>query len=85
MNLTIQKGCVLVTPRFTDEETETLENSVPSVLSVSECQYWPLNLGLSDFKTPGALRQPRGMGWGGWWDWGTHVHPWVIHVCWGPA
>ena len=32
----------------------------------------------------GALGQPRGMGWGGWWewglDWGTHVHPLLIHV-----
>jgi len=44
MNLTIQKVCVLVTSHFTDEETETLENSAPSVLSVSECQYWHLNL-----------------------------------------
>ena len=26
----------------------------------------------------------RGMGWGGRWEggsgWGTHVHPWLIHV-----
>ena len=26
----------------------------------------------------------RGMGWGGRWEkgsgWGTHVHPWMIHV-----
>ena len=32
----------------------------------------------------GALRQPRGMGWGRRWegfqDGGTHVHPWLIHV-----
>ena len=32
----------------------------------------------------GALRQPRGMGWGGRWEegsgWGTHVHLWWIHV-----
>ena len=32
----------------------------------------------------GALRWPRGMGWGGRWEggsgWGTHVHPWLIHV-----
>ena len=32
----------------------------------------------------GALGQPRGMGWGqsGEWGsgWGTHVHPWLIHV-----
>ena len=32
----------------------------------------------------GALGQPRGMGWGGRWErgsgWGTHVHPWLIHV-----
>ena len=31
----------------------------------------------------GALRQPRGMGWGGWWEGGsglgTFVHPWLIH------
>ena len=31
-----------------------------------------------------ALDQPRGMGWGGRWEggsgWGTHVHPWLIHV-----
>ena len=31
-----------------------------------------------------ALGQPRGMGWGGKWErrsgWGTHVHPWLIHV-----
>ena len=31
-----------------------------------------------------ALGQPRGMGWGRWWEgdsgWGTHVHPWLIHV-----
>ena len=24
------------------------------------------------------------MGWGGWWEtgsgWGTHVHPWLIHM-----
>ena len=40
MNLsTIQKGCVLVTSHFTDKETETLENSAASLLSVSECQY----------------------------------------------
>ena len=32
----------------------------------------------------GALGWPRGMGWGGAWEggsrWGTHVHPWWIHV-----
>ena len=32
----------------------------------------------------GALGWPRGMGWGGRWEegsgWGTHVHPWLIHV-----
>ena len=32
----------------------------------------------------GALGQPRGLGWGGEWErgsgWGTHVHPWLIHV-----
>ena len=32
----------------------------------------------------GALGWPRGRGWGGRWEWGsgwgTHVHPWLIHV-----
>ena len=32
----------------------------------------------------GALGWPWGMGWGGRWEgdsgWGTHVHPWLIHV-----
>ena len=32
----------------------------------------------------GALGWPRGMRWGGRWEWGsgwgTHVHPWLIHV-----
>ena len=32
----------------------------------------------------GALGWPRGMGWGERWEggsgWGTHVHPWLIHV-----
>ena len=32
----------------------------------------------------GALGRPRGMGWGGKWEWGsgweTHVNPWLIHV-----
>ena len=32
----------------------------------------------------GALRWPRGMGWGGRWEGGsgggTHVNPWLIHV-----
>ena len=32
----------------------------------------------------GALRRPRGKGWGGRWErgsgWGTHVNPWLIHV-----
>ena len=32
----------------------------------------------------GALKYPWGMGWGGRWEggsgWGTHVHPWLIHV-----
>ena len=32
----------------------------------------------------GALGRPRGMGWGGRWEWGsgwgTHVNPWLIHV-----
>ena len=32
----------------------------------------------------GALGRPWGMGWGGRWEggsgWGTHVHPWLIHV-----
>ena len=31
-----------------------------------------------------ALGWPWGMGWGGRWEggsgWGTHVHPWLIHV-----
>ena len=32
-----------------------------------------------------VLEQPRGMGWEGRWEgrgsgWGTHVHPWLIHV-----
>ena len=32
-----------------------------------------------------VLGQHRGMGWGGRWEggfrmWGTHVHPWLIHV-----
>ena len=76
MNLsTIQKGCVLVTSHFTDEETETLENSASSLLSVSECQYCHLNLGLSDFKTPSALRQPRGDGMGRKMGWGYECTP----------
>ena len=32
----------------------------------------------------GALGWSWGMGWGGRWEggskWGTHVHPWLIHV-----
>ena len=32
----------------------------------------------------GALGRPRGIGWGGRWEWcsgwGTHVNPWLIHV-----
>ena len=32
----------------------------------------------------GALGLPSGMVWGGWWEggsrWGTHVHPWRMHV-----
>ena len=32
----------------------------------------------------GALRKPRGIGWGRRWEWGsgwgTHVNPWLIHV-----
>ena len=32
----------------------------------------------------GALGLPRGMVWGGRWEegsgWGTHVHPWWMHV-----
>ena len=32
----------------------------------------------------GTLGWPRGMEWGGMWEgdsgWGTHVHPWQIHV-----
>ena len=32
----------------------------------------------------GALGWPRGMVWGGRWEgdsgWGTHVHPWQIHL-----
>ena len=32
----------------------------------------------------GALGWPRGMVWGGRWErgsgWGTHVHPWQMHV-----
>ena len=32
----------------------------------------------------GALERPRGIRWGGrlegGWGWGTHVHPWLIHV-----
>ena len=32
----------------------------------------------------GALGRPRGMGWGGRWEWGsgwgTHVNPCMIHV-----
>ena len=32
----------------------------------------------------GALGQPREVRWGGRWEggsgWGTHVHPWLIHV-----
>ena len=32
----------------------------------------------------GELGWPRGMGWGGRWKggsgWGTHIHPWLIHV-----
>ena len=32
----------------------------------------------------GALGWPRGMGWGGRWEWGsgwgTHVNPWLIHI-----
>ena len=31
-----------------------------------------------------ALGQPRGMQWGSRWEgdsgWGTHAHPWQIHV-----
>ena len=31
-----------------------------------------------------ALEQPRGMGWARRWEgvseWGTHVHPWLMHV-----
>ena len=31
----------------------------------------------------GALGQPRGMGWGGWWEgslgWGTLAYPWLNH------
>ena len=32
----------------------------------------------------GALGQPKGMVWGGWWEgvsgWGTRVYLWRIHV-----
>ena len=32
----------------------------------------------------GALGWPRGIGWGGRWEWasgrGTHVNPWLVHV-----
>ena len=32
----------------------------------------------------GALRRPKGMGWGGRWEgrlgWEIHVNPWLIHV-----
>ena len=32
----------------------------------------------------GALGRPRGVGWGGRWEWGsgwgTHVNTWLIHV-----
>ena len=35
----------------------------------------------------GALGWPWGMGWGGKWEqgsgWGTHVHPWLVHVMYG--
>ena len=38
----------------------------------------------SNMLRAGALGWPWGMGWGGSWEggsgWGTHVHPWLIHV-----
>ena len=41
-----------------------------------DAQYWMLGAG--------ALGRPRGMVWGGKWEWGsrwgTRVHPWRMHV-----
>ena len=46
----------------------------------SPVQVWHMNRA---FKAS-ALGLPWGMGWGGRWEggsgWGTHVHPWLIHV-----
>ena len=34
--------------------------------------------------SPGHWDDPEGMGWGERWEggsgWGTHAHPWLIHV-----
>ena len=46
--------------------------------------WWECKLVWDRVLRAGALGWPWWMGWGGrWWGssgWGTHVHPWLIHV-----
>ena len=56
----------------------SLKSSHPRLLPQSRSDVWVRVL------RAGAPGWPWGMRWGGWWEgssgWGTHVHPWLIHV-----
>ena len=56
----------------------SLKSSHPRLLPQSRSDGWVRVL------RAGAPGWPWGMRWGGWWEgssgWGTHVHPWLIHV-----
>ena len=54
-------------------------------IAICKIDRWPVqDWCMKQGTQTGALGQPRGMGWGGRWErgsgWGTHVHPWLIHV-----
>ena len=59
------------------------ENSIETCISSCERDYCRSDAGDRALRA-GALGWPWGMAWGRRWEggsgWGTHVHPWLIHV-----
>ena len=66
------------------KESDTTERLIWSDLIICEIDHQSRFYAWGRVLRDGVLGLPWRMGWGGIWEggsgWGTHVHPWLIHV-----